>query len=105
MDSGTFDRGRHGSLTANAVPGSTLACSGVFSIRNSPKSVNMGTSEPEKYLVGRWGRERGGRGERGWSERGMICNGLVSIPSWEIVIPQLPGYYTPERQTSTNLIS
>ena len=63
MDSGTFDRGRHGSLTANAVPGSTLACSGVFSIRNSPKSVNMGTSEPEKYLVGRRGRERGG--ERG----------------------------------------
>ena len=60
MDSGTFDRGRHGSLTANAVPGSTLACSGVFwrvlacsgvfwrvlacsgvfLIRNTPMSVN-----------------------------------------------------------------
>ena len=67
----------------------------------------MGTSEPDEILsgekgAGEWG---GGGGQRGWSERGMICNGLVSIPSWEIVIPQLPGYYTPERQTSTNLIS
>ena len=62
----------------------------------------MGTSEPDEILSGERG---GGEGERGWSERGMICNGLVSIPSWEIVIPQLPGYYTLERQTSTNLIS
>ena len=59
-DSGTFDRGRHGSLTANAVPGSTLACSGVFSIRNSPKSVNMGTSEPDEILSGEKGAGEGG---------------------------------------------
>ena len=65
----------------------------------------MGTSEPDEILSGEKGAgEGGGEGERGWSERGMICNGLVSIP-WEIVIPQLPGYYTLERQTSTNLIS
>ena len=68
----------------------------------------MGTSEPVEILsgekgAGEWGG--GGEGQRGWSGRGMICNGLVSIPSWEIVIPQLPGYYTLERQTSTNLIS
>ena len=68
----------------------------------------MGTSEPDEILSGEKGAEEwggGGEGQRGWSERGMICNGLVSIPSWEIVIPQLPGYSTLERQTSTNLIS
>lgn len=50
----------------------------------------MGTSEPDEILSGEKGAEEwggGGKGQRGWSERGMICNGLVSIPSWEIVIP------------------
>ena len=67
----------------------------------------MGTSEPDEILSGEKGAGEGGggKGERGWRERGRICNGLVSIPSWEIAIPQLPGYYTLERQTSTNLIS
>ena len=65
----------------------------------------MGTSEPDEILSGEKGAgEGGGRGSEDGVRGGMICNGLVSIP-WEIVIPQLTGYYTLERQTSTNLIS
>ena len=64
----------------------------------------MGTSEPDEILSGEKGAGEGGGGGARMEWEGMICNGLVSIP-WEIVIPQLPGYYTLERQTSTNLIS
>lgn len=52
-------------------PWRVLACFGVFSIRNSPKSVNMGTSEPDEILSGEKEAGEGGGGCEKGSEDGV----------------------------------